>query len=133
MLAIGLRVEWAKSKARVDRWFEEVLLLAEEMRRILWFLKWKAEWWTSQQSSRLGIRPDIQEGMTAYSSKQSAILLHIGRRFAEMWYPLLTENQLGTEWPQDFLTGLSAVEPADITAEILLDDHPLVIDDDIFE
>ncbi|KAJ7099018.1 hypothetical protein C8R44DRAFT_593419, partial [Mycena epipterygia] len=41
----GLRVEWAKTRARAHRWTEEVDLLEEEMRRILVFLEWRAGWW----------------------------------------------------------------------------------------
>jgi len=37
-----LRAEWAKSRARTKRATEEVLLLQEEMRRLVEFLKWKA-------------------------------------------------------------------------------------------
>src|SRR5882762_2397788 len=32
---LALRVEWAKSQARADRWNEEVVLLDEEMRRVI--------------------------------------------------------------------------------------------------
>jgi len=39
-----LRVEWVKSRARAARAHEEVLLLREEMRRVLEFLQWKANW-----------------------------------------------------------------------------------------
>ena len=40
-----LRSEWAKSRARANRCKEEVLLLKEEMRRVLVFLEWKSKWW----------------------------------------------------------------------------------------
>jgi len=45
-----MRVEWAKTKARADRWHEEVLLVSEEMCRVLYFFQWKAEWWASQSA-----------------------------------------------------------------------------------
>jgi hypothetical protein len=34
---LALRVEWAKAKARAARWEEEVVLLDEEMRRVIQF------------------------------------------------------------------------------------------------
>ncbi|KAG6913528.1 hypothetical protein DXG01_006192, partial [Tephrocybe rancida] len=40
-----LCLEWARSRARVNRAMEEVLLLREEMGRALEFLKWKGKWW----------------------------------------------------------------------------------------
>ncbi|KAG2028626.1 hypothetical protein BDR03DRAFT_818726, partial [Suillus americanus] len=41
----GVRVEWCKSRARALRWAEEVDLLQEEMRRVLQFFNWQANWW----------------------------------------------------------------------------------------
>lgn len=44
----GLWVEWAKSHTRAQWWAEELLLLVEEMRRVIVFLEWKANWWYAQ-------------------------------------------------------------------------------------
>ncbi|KAF8223543.1 hypothetical protein L208DRAFT_1078317, partial [Tricholoma matsutake] len=38
-------VEWVKAQVRAERWWEEVILLEEEMRRVLEFCQWKARWW----------------------------------------------------------------------------------------
>ena len=38
-------VEWAKARARVMRWKEELLLIQEEMRRVIAYHKWIADWW----------------------------------------------------------------------------------------
>ncbi|KAJ6459377.1 hypothetical protein C8R47DRAFT_1081340 [Mycena vitilis] len=43
-----IRVEWAKARARADRWQEELILLEEEMRRVLEFCSWKARWWEAR-------------------------------------------------------------------------------------
>jgi hypothetical protein len=43
-----LRVEWVKSCARAARACEEVLLLREEMRRVLEYLQWELRWWVTQ-------------------------------------------------------------------------------------
>ena len=43
-----MQVEWSKSKARAERWREEVILLSEEMRRVLVYFEWKARWWMIQ-------------------------------------------------------------------------------------
>lgn len=40
----AVRVEWAKAKARRDRWTEEVELLREKMRRVLQSLEWRERW-----------------------------------------------------------------------------------------
>ncbi|KAF7300835.1 hypothetical protein MKEN_01309400 [Mycena kentingensis (nom. inval.)] len=44
----ALRIEWARTRARALRWNEELDLLEEEMRRILAFFSWRAEWWESR-------------------------------------------------------------------------------------
>ncbi|KAJ6448830.1 hypothetical protein C8R45DRAFT_1132718 [Mycena sanguinolenta] len=61
----GLRVEWGKAWARAHRWTEEVDLLEEEMRRILVFLQWKADWWRGLANSRTVDGSDMKEGFAA--------------------------------------------------------------------
>lgn len=73
---LALRVEWAKAKARADRWEEEVVLLDEEMRRSLEFCKWKASWWVDQLDHRAVTLPEgdpIREGLEAYAHQQAAL------------------------------------------------------------
>jgi hypothetical protein len=84
-LCIGLRCEWVKSKARADRWQEEVLLVKEEMRRVLAFLEWKAVWWTEEGARDLDVRPDIADGIRAYAAKQAAINRALARSFEMRW------------------------------------------------
>lgn len=82
---IGVRVEWCKARARVNRWSEEVELLLEEMRRVIEFLKWQAEWWGGQVSSRsLGSVVD-QEGLAAYARRQAALRLSLVTSFQHLW------------------------------------------------
>ena len=37
-------VEWGKSHARAMRWGEEVVLISEEMKRVIQYLDWKSGW-----------------------------------------------------------------------------------------
>ncbi|KAF8065144.1 hypothetical protein FPV67DRAFT_1671429 [Lyophyllum atratum] len=63
-----LRIEWCKSKARADRWREEVLLLREEMRRV----------------SRYD--DDVtHDGRRAYANEQAAMLQEMERYFHVLW------------------------------------------------
>ncbi|KAJ7802706.1 hypothetical protein B0H14DRAFT_2614089 [Mycena olivaceomarginata] len=50
-----LRIEWAKTRAKAMRYAEEVELL-EEMRRVLQFLDWRANWWSSLAGYMEGLR-----------------------------------------------------------------------------
>ncbi|KAG5635184.1 hypothetical protein H0H81_012123 [Sphagnurus paluster] len=51
LLQHDLRIQWCKSKARADRWREEVLLLLEEMNRVRRFFKHMAATWDSRLST----------------------------------------------------------------------------------
>ncbi|KAF8128998.1 hypothetical protein EV363DRAFT_1169765 [Boletus edulis] len=54
----SLRIEWCKSRARVNRWTEEVSLLIEEMRHVLVFFAQKAKFWQEH---------------SAYSARQASL------------------------------------------------------------
>jgi hypothetical protein len=69
----ALRVEWAKCRARRNRWIEEVLLIQEEMRRTIAFCEYKAEQWTEHVTARPGLQLDILDGVRAYAHYQAAI------------------------------------------------------------
>ncbi|KAJ7916471.1 hypothetical protein B0H13DRAFT_2231608 [Mycena leptocephala] len=49
----SLRVEWSRAKARKQRWEEEVLILREEMRRVLRYLEWQSGWWLARVSAQM--------------------------------------------------------------------------------
>jgi len=98
--ATGLRVEWAKSRARGERWTEEVLQVEEEMRRVLWFLEWKATWWDGQSHLQCDTSPELREGLSAYAAKQSSLLREMSVAFARDWAPVLAAFGMTTEdWP----------------------------------
>ncbi|KAK6977452.1 CxC2 domain-containing protein [Favolaschia claudopus] len=70
-LHADIRVEWAKARARADRWREEVVLLEEEMRRTLVFCGWKARWWQERANVEREVAPAVAEGMRAYALEQA--------------------------------------------------------------
>lgn len=67
------------------RWSEEVDLLSEEMRRVLAFLEWQAEWWVTQRERRIGLTPEQAEGVIAYAERQAALRLAMRSRFKSNW------------------------------------------------
>jgi hypothetical protein len=85
-----------KSKARADRWNEELRLVKEEMRRVITFLEWKAGWWAEGGRRRLDVRPDIASGIRAYAAKQASINHALAHSFKTRW-----ESIVETE-PQDY-------------------------------
>jgi hypothetical protein len=108
-------VEWAKSKARVDRWCEEVQLLNEEMRRIICYLDWKANWWVLRRRLRGYTTPEVKHGLDAYAAKQADLNRQLARSFASRWYPLLTKHSMPIVWPEYYLSAI--VTPSDTTTD----------------
>ncbi|KDR65407.1 hypothetical protein GALMADRAFT_148720 [Galerina marginata CBS 339.88] len=88
-----LRVEWAKSRARAARAREEVLLLKEEMRRVLAFLQWKANWWTARLEPRDGLTKELEEGIRAYAQSQSKLQEDLATHFRALWKAPLEDGE----------------------------------------
>ncbi|KAF9032445.1 hypothetical protein BJ165DRAFT_1535134 [Panaeolus papilionaceus] len=81
-----LMVEWAKSWARSKRSEEELMLLKEEMRRILAYLEWRAKWWLSRATLRhISVDSQLREALSAYSTTCANHLRHLSVKFKSMW------------------------------------------------
>jgi hypothetical protein len=85
MGATALRVEWAKAMARADRWEEDVILLNEEMRRVLEFCHWKAAWWMEQVPLREDVSALLAEGLRAYAEEQADMERRIQAAWEAKW------------------------------------------------
>ncbi|KAJ6518333.1 hypothetical protein C8R47DRAFT_1205389 [Mycena vitilis] len=82
----SVRVEWSKAKARKERWEEEVELLREEMKRVLRFLRWRAQWWETRRGTRrTNVSQELRGGLEAYAARQAAGAREIARRFKTSW------------------------------------------------
>lgn len=93
----GMRVEWARTLARADRWAEEVKLLVAEMERTLKFLEWKARWWLTQKGLRRAAL-EITHGLNAYANSQAAVYNTLASSFARRWVPLLNTHHIDCTW-----------------------------------
>ncbi|KAK6988081.1 CxC2 domain-containing protein [Favolaschia claudopus] len=90
----SIRVEWAKSFARKTRWCEEVMLLREEMRRVLRYLGWQAEWWRGRVGLKEDLPMEAMSGLKAYALKQAAWHDRLGEFFRTKWnVPAVTVAQ----------------------------------------
>lgn len=99
-----MRVEWAKSHARAQRWSEEVVLVIEEMRRVIKYLDWKASWWRDQATLRSSTaRPDIISGLHAYAERQADLMVLMAKSFASSWYSILDASHLPIDWPSPYI------------------------------
>ena len=108
---LGMQVEWAKTHARANRWQEEVLLLAEEMRCVIAYLDWKASWWHAQGAYRDDVRADITDGLGAYANQQADLMHKLAESFAALWYPVLAVHGITIEWPEHYITYARAHPP----------------------
>lgn len=116
-----MRVEWAKSKARAERWSEEVLLLTEEMRRVIQYFDWKSKWWLVQRDRRTDAHPDVRYGIKAYAEKQAAMFCDMGKAFARRWHPLLVKNNIPVDWPDEYTPDQTHLPLASVLTQMDLD------------
>ncbi|KAF9032545.1 hypothetical protein BDZ89DRAFT_948234 [Hymenopellis radicata] len=82
----GCHMEWLKSRARSNRWTEEVNVLEEEMRRIPVTLEERAIWWDARrESENTELGADIKEGIRAYAAQQAATQRTLVGAFRAIW------------------------------------------------
>lgn len=118
----GLCIEWCKAQAREGRWSEEVLLLLEEMRRVIEFLKWQANWWKDRGTAAIFVKPTHQEGVLAYAERQAHIRLAMVKHAQELWAAvpsivesrLLPDNEENTAEICDVLLTMEGPPPDDV-------------------
>ena len=97
-----MRVEWSKAQARMRRWSEELLIIQEEMRRVLVYQKWKAGWWRERSSLRDHGDVTILSGISGYAYKQEAICLRIAEKCAVEWLPHLKARGVIPGWASEY-------------------------------
>lgn len=116
MLA-AIRVEYAKSKARAERWEEERVLVHEEMRRCIAYFEWRADWWHSQERRREDLDPEVLRGLSAYACKQATFQKRLATEFARKWGPYLKRNGFDHSWSQKYCLGLPDEDDEDSDKE----------------
>jgi len=98
----SMRVEWAKSQARVKHWEEEVLIIQEEMRRVIQYFEWKGTWWHEQAGVRTEGEISILHGVRAYAEKQAALCHQLAVSCARCWLPLLKGKGIEPPWESQY-------------------------------
>lgn len=74
VLKIALEAEYAKARARYERWEEEVYLGEEEMPRAARYFRFESARWTALSVAR--IEPNnrrVSDGLRAYGEKQACL------------------------------------------------------------
>ena len=96
----NMRVEWVKARARMMRWKEELMIVQEEMRRVIVYQQWRAAWWKERNSFHSD--PAIASGISGYAHKQAAICLQMAEQCAVYWLPHLKEKGIVCSWASDY-------------------------------
>ena len=94
----SMRSEWAQTRARMCRWKEELLIIQEEMRRVLAFFEWRSTWWLDQANRRKNLESSIKSGIVAYAHKQSSFCLRMVARCAGYWLPVMKKHGIIPTW-----------------------------------
>ncbi len=90
--------EWAKMKARQDRWEEEYMLIQEEMRRTVVYLEWKAKWWKQQGTQHRVENLALSQALKAYALRQAHLWTMLAKSCVDKWIPLLKKNEADISW-----------------------------------
>ena len=94
----SLQVEWAKSQAWKECWEAEVLIIQEEMRRVIMYQQWHALWWWDQGKRRTDADSATLHGVSAYAEKQASLCESLARACAICWLPALKAKGITPDW-----------------------------------
>ena len=95
--------EWAKSRARLERWQEEETIVEEEMKQTIAYLEWQGNLWNERQRNEGTANSSEEEnalrlGQNAYASKQQARLQNMAKYLAGQWMPIIENEEERKEW-----------------------------------
>jgi hypothetical protein len=82
-------VEWARARARKERWAEEAILNTEEMRRNFAFSQWQRTRWLDIAAALRHGDPVTLEGQRAYALEQADYELRLTRYSVSKWLPVV--------------------------------------------
>ncbi|KAI0772180.1 hypothetical protein BC629DRAFT_1595397 [Irpex lacteus] len=81
-----LRVSFLKSRARAQRFAEEVQILQEEQRRVLVSLSQMAATWQARaEQAATKESPILRQGAIAYAARQQDLYQRLRTQFSQMW------------------------------------------------
>ncbi|KAJ7054887.1 hypothetical protein C8F01DRAFT_1088626 [Mycena amicta] len=83
--AKAVRVQWTKTRARRDRWMEEVRLLQEQMRRVLRSLDAVEKEWETWTTVTRVVDGELGAGLRAYALRQAEVHRRVARSFRAKW------------------------------------------------
>jgi hypothetical protein len=103
-------VEWAKVRARMLKWQEELLIMQEEMRQVIAYHMWKVAWWREMGSLRTNSDLTILSGLLGYAHRQAAIHSRMAEQCVLHWLLHLKSRGIMPLWAVDYESLLSQVQ-----------------------
>lgn len=82
----AFKIQWLKSRANAARFSEELILLEEEMRRVIEFAHWRARWWQNLGGARETNNAQLAEGLRAYAEEQAHVERLRALRLTNRWF-----------------------------------------------
>ena len=125
----SMQVEWAKARARMIRWQEELLLVQEEMRRVIAYHEWRAGWWRERSSLRTNEDPSISSGLSGYAHKQATICIRMAEQCAMYWFRDLKKRGITPSWATAYESLLSRLPHHRAAIQIDGECEDVVLDD----
>ncbi|TRM58946.1 hypothetical protein BD626DRAFT_573203 [Schizophyllum amplum] len=125
----ALRIEYLKSRARRDRYREEIRLLEEEMRRTIASLSTDAVEWEQRASARNIQDDELLEGLRSYAREQAAIARYNAERYGTKWAAIRARGAAALL--HDFSGVLSLPDPDSLRELEELEDAAEDADDEV--
>ncbi|KAJ8695381.1 hypothetical protein PTI98_007984 [Pleurotus ostreatus] len=127
----GLRIEWAKGRARALRWSEEVLLCKEEMRRVRQTFEFRAQQWRTRISGgRSSDDISLLEGLSAYAHSQALVYNNLGHHFCRLWEAAPSKRSKMVAVPGPGTADAAAAEDECLMTTLQAEASRLAADDD---
>lgn len=80
-----IRVEYLKSRARVARSYENIMLIRDERERVAMSLEFEAKQWDKRVDGWAEASVELAEGVKAFAMRQASDRRKLVRHFREMW------------------------------------------------
>ena len=81
----ALHIEWLKARARAARYWENICLVHEEMRRAVVTTYWIASQWDVRAKLRGDVSIELAEGLAAYAYEHAALERVMAGRWEKKW------------------------------------------------
>ena len=81
----ALHIEWLKARARAARYWENICLVYEEMRRVIVTTCWIASQWENRAKLRTNVSKELGEGLAAYAFEHAALERVMASRWEKKW------------------------------------------------